>query len=126
MPRAGTPGSTGSSPYTPARVSSPDNRNASAFAWLWERAAPNGRVPRLAHGGRNHPDDGSLPEGQLHHFAGPTDDGGWIICPTWDSRESWERFREDIVILSFQELGDEGLPGEFQETTYEVANELHA
>ena len=75
---------------------------------------------------RNHPDDGSLPEGQLHHFAGPTDDGSWIICATWDSRESWERFREDIVILSFQELGDEGLPGEFQETTYEVANELHA
>jgi hypothetical protein len=30
------------------------------------------------------------------------------------------------VIPSFQELGDEGLPGEFQETTYEVANELHA
>ena len=75
---------------------------------------------------RNHPDDGSLPEGQLHHFAGPTDDGGWIICATWDSRQSWERFREDIVIPSFQELGDEGLPGEFQETTYEIANEVHA
>jgi hypothetical protein len=71
-----------------------------------------------------HPDDGSLPEGQLHHFAGPTEDGGWIICTTWNSRESWDRFREDILIPRLQSI--EGLPDEFQETTYEVANELHA
>lgn len=73
-----------------------------------------------------HPADGSLPDGQTHHFAGPTDDGDWIICALWDSRESWERFRDETLTPGLQEIGSEGLPAQFQETTYEVAKEQHA
>jgi hypothetical protein len=42
-----------------------------------------------------HPDSGkSLPEGQLLHLAGPTGDG-WLVMAVHESRESWERFRDD-------------------------------
>jgi hypothetical protein len=43
---------------------------------------------------RVHPADGSLPAGQTKHAAGATDDG-WIVIALWDSRESWERFRDE-------------------------------
>ena len=39
---------------------------------------------------------GGLPEGQLHHLAGPTD-GGWAIVAVHDSRESRERFRDGTL-----------------------------
>ena len=32
-----------------------------------------------------HPSDGSLPEGQLYHAAGPSE-GGWTITAVHDSR----------------------------------------
>ena len=45
-----------------------------------------------------HPDDGkALPEGQLLHLAGPTDDG-WLIVAVHDSQASWERFRDDTLL----------------------------
>ena len=37
-----------------------------------------------------HPADGSLPEGQLFHAAGPSQ-GGWIIVAIHESQEGWER-----------------------------------
>ena len=40
-----------------------------------------------------HPSDGSLPEGQVFHAAGPSADG-WTIVAIHDSKESWERFRD--------------------------------
>lgn len=42
-----------------------------------------------------HPSDGSLPEGQIFHVAGPSADG-WTIVAVHDSQESWERFRNEI------------------------------
>jgi hypothetical protein len=41
-----------------------------------------------------HPSDGSLPEGQIFHAAGPSADG-WVIVAIHDSQESWERFRDE-------------------------------
>ena len=35
-----------------------------------------------------HPSDGSLPEGQIFHAAGPSADG-WTIIAIHDSQESW-------------------------------------
>ena len=71
-----------------------------------------------------HPPDG-LPEGQLHHFAGPTPDG-WFIVAIHDSQESWERFRDETLLPGLQEVGDAGLPGPPEETTFEVEVEEHA
>jgi hypothetical protein len=43
-----------------------------------------------------HPSDGSLPEGQLFHVAGPSA-GGWTIVAVHESQDSWERFRDEIL-----------------------------
>ena len=45
-----------------------------------------------------HPSDGSLPEGQIFHAAGPSADG-WTIIAIHDSQESWERFRDEKLSL---------------------------
>jgi hypothetical protein len=67
-----------------------------------------------------HPNGGAdLPEGQTLHIAGRTDDG-WIIVAVHDSRESWERFRNETLTPGMQELGEAGLPGPPEETTFEV------
>ena len=72
-----------------------------------------------------HPADGSLPAGQVYHVAGPSADG-WTICATFDSKESWETFRDSILIPRMQQ----GIPGGFgeppQETVFEVLNEVRA
>lgn len=44
-----------------------------------------------------HPSDGSLPEGQLFHAAGPSA-GGWTIIAVHESQESWLRFRDDTLM----------------------------
>src|SRR2546430_8545448 len=66
-----------------------------------------------------HPSDGSLPDGQIFHAAGPSA-GGWTIMAVHDSQESWERFRGDILMPRMQQ----GIPGGFTtpppETTLDV------
>jgi hypothetical protein len=68
-----------------------------------------------------HPGRNSLPAGQLHHAAGPSA-GGWTIVVIHDSRESWERFRDDILMPRMRQ----GIKGGFvdppQETVFEVYN----
>jgi hypothetical protein len=71
---------------------------------------------------RVHPSDGSLPEGQTYHAAGATDDG-WIVVALWDSRESWERFRDERLMPGLQALGDAGFPSRPQETTFDIHKE---
>ena len=44
-----------------------------------------------------HPSDGSLPDGQLFHAAGPSADG-WTIIALHESQQSWERFRDGVLI----------------------------
>jgi hypothetical protein len=71
---------------------------------------------------RVHPSDGSLPEGQTYHVAGPSEDG-WIVIALWDSRESWLRFRDETLLPGLQALGDATFPSPPQETTFEIHRE---
>ncbi|WP_374971227.1 hypothetical protein [Terrabacter sp. BE26] len=72
-----------------------------------------------------HPSDGSLPAGQVFHAAGPSADG-WTIVAIHESKESWEAFRDGILMPRMQE----GIPGGFteppEETVFEVVNEVRA
>src|SRR4051794_23076613 len=46
-----------------------------------------------------HPDGGKgLPDGQIFHAGGPSEDGMWTIVAIHDSKGSWERFRDDILM----------------------------
>lgn len=68
-----------------------------------------------------HPSRKSLPKGQIFHAAGPSA-GGWTIVAVHDSKESWERFRDGILMPRMQK----GIKGGFttppQETSYDVHN----
>lgn len=69
-----------------------------------------------------HPSDGSLPDGQVFHAAGPSE-GGWTIVAVHDSRESWERFRDDVLMPRMAQGIDGGFTSPPQETTFEVHNQ---
>lgn len=69
-----------------------------------------------------HPSDGSLPEGQVFHVAGPSDEG-WVIVAIHESKESWERFRDGILMPRFQAGVEGGFEVPPQETAFEVRNE---
>ena len=73
---------------------------------------------------RVHP-PGGLPKGQTYHAAGASDDG-WVVVALWDSRESWESFRDETLMPGFEALGDRGLPGPPQQTTFEIHREEQA
>jgi hypothetical protein len=66
-----------------------------------------------------HPDRDSLPEGQTFHAAGASA-AGWTVVAIHDSKESWERFRDGILMPRIQQ----GIKGGFttppEETTFEV------
>jgi hypothetical protein len=68
-----------------------------------------------------HPSKDTLPKGQIFHAAGPSP-GGWTIVAIHDSKESWERFRDGILMPRLQQ----GIKGGFstvpQETVFEVHN----
>ena len=68
-----------------------------------------------------HPSDGTLPEGQVFHAAGPST-GGWTIMAVHDSKESWERFRDQILVPRMEQGIEGGLVGPPQETAFEVHN----
>lgn len=63
-----------------------------------------------------HPGEGILPDGQIFHAAGPSD-GGWTIMVVHDSKESWERFREGILLPRLRE----GVEGGFASMPRETA-----
>ena len=69
-----------------------------------------------------HPNDGSLPEGQIFHAAGPSADG-WTIVAIHDSQESWERFRDEILMPGLSQGIQGGFSGPPQETTFTVHNQ---
>ena len=66
-----------------------------------------------------HPSRGRLPEGQIYHAAGPSE-GGWTIIAIHDSKESWEQFRDGILMPRFQQGIEGGFTAPPQETTFEV------
>jgi len=68
-----------------------------------------------------HPSRDRLPAGQIFHAAGPSA-GGWTIMAVHDSKESWERFRDQILVPRLQKGIEGGLNGPPQETEFEVYN----
>jgi len=69
-----------------------------------------------------HPTDGSSPEGQIFHTAGPSADG-WTIIAIHDSQESWERFRDEMLMPTMSEEIEGGFPTPPQETSFTVHNQ---
>jgi hypothetical protein len=59
-----------------------------------------------------------LPEGQLLHLAGPSEDG-WVVVAVHESKASWEKFRDDTLLPGLARVGN-GLPGPPEETTFDV------
>ena len=70
-----------------------------------------------------HPSVDQLPAGQLFHAAGPSA-GGFTIIAVHESKESWEKFRDGVLLPNLKA----GVPGGFanppQETSFEVTNLL--
>lgn len=52
---------------------------------------------------------GGLPDGQIFHAAGASQ-GGWTIFAIHESKESWERFRDDILLPRLQAGVEGGFP----------------
>jgi hypothetical protein len=75
--------------------------------------------------GAVHPADGSLPPGQLSHIAGPSADG-WTIVAIHDSKENWEKFRDETLMPKMAA----GIPGGFtappEESGFEVFTNVSA
>jgi heme-degrading monooxygenase HmoA len=66
-----------------------------------------------------HPADG-LPEGATFHFAGETDDGDFIVVAIWDSKGSWETFRDETLLPGLQSA-----EGAFEGPPKTVGFEVH-
>jgi len=66
-----------------------------------------------------HPNDGSLPEGQIFHAAGPSADG-WTVVAIHDSQESWERFRDEKLSPALSAGIDRGFTTPPEEITFDV------
>ncbi len=66
-----------------------------------------------------HPSDGSLPAGQIFHAAGPSE-GGWTIVAVHDTQESWERFRDEILMPEMQRGIDGGFESPPQERAIDI------
>jgi hypothetical protein len=68
-----------------------------------------------------HPSRDSLPKGQIFHTAGPSA-GGWTVVAVHDSKESWEQFRDNILMPRMQQGIKGGFTAPPQETVFEVYN----
>lgn len=66
-----------------------------------------------------HPGPGQLPTGQIFHAAGASE-GGWTIMAVHDSKESWERFRDDTLGPAMAAGIDGGFTAPPEETTVDV------
>ena len=69
--------------------------------------------------GAVHPSRATLPKGQIFHAAGASA-GGWTIMAVHDSKESWERFRDDILMPRMQKGIAGGFASPPQDTVFEV------
>jgi hypothetical protein len=72
-----------------------------------------------------HPSGGGLPEGQRFHAAGPSEDG-WTIVAIHDSQESWERFRNEILMPRMAAGIVGGFTAPPEKTTFTVDTEVTA
>ncbi|WP_028267206.1 hypothetical protein [Arthrobacter sp. MA-N2] len=67
-----------------------------------------------------HPGEGLLPDGQTFHAAGPSA-GGWTIMAVHESKESWEKFRDEILMPRMQA----GIEGGFASPPEETGVDLY-
>ena len=67
-----------------------------------------------------HPSRTQLPDGQIVHAAGPAESGGWLIVAIHETKESWERFRDDILMPALQQGVEGGFTTPPQEQAFEV------
>jgi hypothetical protein len=67
-----------------------------------------------------HPSRDQLPEGQTFHAAGPSA-RGWTIMVVFDSRQSWEGFRDGTLMPRFQQ----GIEGGFATPPEETEIDLY-
>jgi hypothetical protein len=58
--------------------------------------------------GRAMPGD-QLPDGCKLHIAGPVEQG-WRVITVWESRESFDRFREEKLLPAIREVAGEAPP----------------
>jgi hypothetical protein len=66
-----------------------------------------------------HPGKDKLPDGQVFHAAGPSA-GGWTIIAVHESKESWERFRDQTLVPRLQAGIAGGFVGPPQETEIDI------
>lgn len=66
-----------------------------------------------------HPGPDKLPEGQIFHAAGPSGDG-WTIMAVHESKESWEAFRDNILMPRVQAGVEGGFALPPEETTIDL------
>ena len=66
-----------------------------------------------------HPGPGQLPDGQIFHAAGPSE-GGWTIMAVHESKASWEKFRDDVLMPTLGAGVEGGFDGPPQETALDV------
>jgi len=68
-----------------------------------------------------HPSPTQLPKGQLFHAAGASP-GGFTIVAVHDSKESWEAFRDQVLLPKLAAGIPDGFTTKPQETTFEIEN----
>lgn len=68
-----------------------------------------------------HPSRDKLPQGQIYHAAGPTV-GGWTIVAIHESKESWDHFRDNVLMPRLKAGVPGGFSGPPQETVFDVYN----
>ena len=67
-----------------------------------------------------HPHGGAgLPVGQLYHAAGPSP-GGWSVIAIHDSKETWQKFLDGVLLPTIQSQIKDGFKTEPQATYFEV------
>ncbi len=72
-----------------------------------------------------HPSDGGLPAGQVFHAAGPSADG-WTIVAIHDSQESWENFRDSVLMPAMAAGIEGGFTAPPDERTFSVQTQATA
>ncbi len=68
-----------------------------------------------------HPSRDSLPEGQIFHAAGASA-RGWIVFAVHESKESWERFRDGILMPRIKNGIKGGFSSPSEEKGFEIYN----
>ena len=68
-----------------------------------------------------HPSRDRLPQGQIFHAAGASA-GGWTVIAVHESKASWEKFRDEILMPRMKQGIKGGFPTPPQETAIDVSN----